>query len=249
MDAGIKEVVSVYPDITALSIAAAEAFTGVVRSTASRERHCAIALAGGHTPSMLYKVLAAEYREALPWTTVHIFFGDERFVPEDDPQSNFRMAKEMLLDHIPIPPENIHPIETHFSSAALAARQFDAQLHEFFGGKLPSFDLVLLGIGTDGHTASIFPSTEEPEDTNVWAINTTSPAQPTARISLTINVIDNAKNVYFLISGNEKREIVKRLIEEKREVSASNDTTKLPSARVTAQEQLRYFLDQAAYEA
>jgi 6-phosphogluconolactonase len=114
-------------------------------------------LSGGNTPRTLYGLLASEFRDQIPWAHVHVFWGDERYVSPDDPDSNYRMAKETLLDHVPCPAGNVHPMPTNFPSADAAARDYENTLRNYFGTDWPHFDLSLLGLGEEGYTASLFP--------------------------------------------------------------------------------------------
>ena len=151
--------IKVYPDLEALSQAAATLVVEQAsQAVAARGRFC-VALSGGGTPRRTYELLAAApFKEQAPWHRMHIFWGDERCVPLDDPRSNARMAKEAWLDHVPIPASQIHPM--YWAGApAEAARQYEAHLRQFFAGRPPRLDLVLLGLGDNGHTASLFPGT------------------------------------------------------------------------------------------
>lgn len=167
-----------------------------------------VALSGGSTPRALYRLLAGDpYRDRLRWDGIHFFWGDERHVPPDHPDSNFRMAREALLDHVPVPPGNIHRIAAEEPDAAVAAARYEAELRAFFHlspGEPPRFDLVLLGLGADGHTASLFPGTAAVHETEKLVVAVWVEAQKAFRITLTPAVLNAAARVIFLVSGEEK---------------------------------------------
>lgn len=165
-------------------------------------------LSGGSTPERLYKLLArSPYREQMPWEETFVFMGDERFVAEDDPAQNFLMARNALLDHVPLPPANRYPIDTYLPSAADAADEYESRLRDFFEGGAITFDLVLLGLGDDGHTASLFPGKPALDETD-RAVVASEPGllpPPVERVTLTFPVLNAARNVLFLITGEKKR--------------------------------------------
>ncbi len=148
----------IFPDIAALSQGAIEEILRILNDAVEKRGRFSIALSGGHTPAKLYALWAEKYKTQTPWDRVHLFFGDERFVPEDDLLSNYRMARETLIAHVPIPKENVHPMPTNFPSPEKAAEAYEVELRKFFGeGAAPAFDVQLLGLGVEGHTASLFP--------------------------------------------------------------------------------------------
>src|SRR5215470_15005101 len=166
------------PDVIVVADADALARTAADRILVHLRRsngRAAVCLAGGSTPERLYELLATErYRDALSWDHIHWFWGDDRFVPRDDPHSNFAMARRLLLDHVPTPSGNIHPIPTSVENVEQAARLYETELRRFYGAErlLPSrplFDLVLMGLGSDGHTASLFPGHAELGEKARWA--------------------------------------------------------------------------------
>jgi 6-phosphogluconolactonase len=231
----------VYSGITELSKAAAHELSEISRESIADRGRFLLALSGGNTPRTLYKVLARDYREIIDWQHVYLFWGDERYVPADDPESNFRLAKESLLDHITIPAENIYPIPTSYPDPWEAARAYSEDLATVFGEAAPSFDLILLGLGGDGHTASLFPGmTFDREDSRIVTV-TESPVPPRVRISLTMNVLNAARNIFFLISGKEKAEILQAVLESQDEKEPN-----YPAARVRPKETLTWFVDKNA---
>jgi 6-phosphogluconolactonase len=177
----------------------------------------AVALSGGRTPIDCYQQLAA-CPHPLPWDRTHVFFADERFVPHDDKASNYRMINEHLLSRIPIPKENIHPIITEGITIEDSAKQYEADMRTFFkigDNDIPVFDLIMLGIGGDGHTASLFPDTTALQETKRLAIPVSTNTSPAERISLSLGVINNAKNICFLVTGTSKAEAIKAILEDK----------------------------------
>ncbi|MBV9077611.1 MAG: 6-phosphogluconolactonase, partial [Methylobacteriaceae bacterium] len=202
----------------------------------------AVALSGGSTPRALYAELALEpLRSAVPWERVHWFWGDERFVPADHPDSNARMARAAFLDHVPAPPENIHPVPTDGASPAEAAGRYAAELARVYGADRldpgrPLFEIVLLGLGRDGHTASLFPGSPALAERERWAAAATSP-DGLARITLTYPALESARAVAFLVAGPDKADILRGVL------SGDSDA---PAARLRPAGSLTWFVDEAA---
>jgi 6-phosphogluconolactonase len=177
-----------------------------------------IVLSGGSTPRGLYELLAADpaIRDRLPWHHLHFFWGDERHVPPDHPQSNYRMAHESLFSLAPVPSENIHRVPAEEPEAALAAEKYEQELRTFFGlevGQLPRFDCILLGMGSDGHTASLFPETEALHTSNRLVVANWVDKFNAYRLTLTVPVLNHADLVMFLVSGHEKAEVLKEVLQ------------------------------------
>lgn len=177
-----------------------------------------VSLAGGSTPKGLYEHMARpDYAGKFPWGNTHFFWGDERLVPHTDSRSNFKMTREALLDKVPLPAENIHPVNTSLAGPQEAADDYERRLNIFFKtgpGVFPSFDLVLLGLGEDGHTASLFPGDPALEITDRLA----APAKinsPEPRVTLTYPVLNNAKNIIFLVSGESKKKILEAVLPDR----------------------------------
>ncbi|MGD2207047.1 MAG: 6-phosphogluconolactonase [Anaerolineae bacterium] len=210
------------------------------RAVASRGR-CSVALSGGSTPGPLYQLLTEEpYRTQIPWAQVHLFWGDERCVPPDDPDSNYRMAHETLIARVPIPPGNVHRMRGELAPEA-AARAYEHELQEFFCGPRTRFDLVLLGLGTDGHTASLFPGSMALDERGRLAVAVTAQYEdrPAHRVTLTLSAINTARYVWFLVSGSAKAESVRTVLE--------GPTKGLPAQLVQPMTgQLTWFLDAEA---
>ncbi len=205
----------VVPDASELARAAAGRLWGIARERAavlSRTGKSGalirIALSGGRTPRRTCEVLSAEpYRGRFPWDRVHFCQVDERWVPPDDPMSNRRMLREALLSRAPVPAENFHGVDTGLASPEEAARRYEDLLRSLCpdaGGGFPRFDAVLLGIGTDGHTASLFPGAPEDSSGRAWVAATSGGTPPLHRVTLTLGVLNAAANVIFLVSGKEK---------------------------------------------
>jgi 6-phosphogluconolactonase len=207
----------VLPDRTALAAEAARLVVARAAAALAEKDSFTFVLAGGTTPRDLYRTLAdpAEgFRAELPWQRIHLFWGDERHVPPDHPESNFRMAREALLDHVPIPRENVHRIPAEEPDAARAAARYEAELRDFFAGAdLPRCDLVLLGLGADGHTASLFPGSPALAERARWVAAPWVDALAASRITLTPPVINRAACVLFLVAGADKAPAVRAVLE------------------------------------
>ncbi len=183
------------------------------RLSVTRRQRFVVALSGGHTPRRLYEMLAGPpYRDEVAWEKTHVFWGDERCVPVDDGRSNGRMAREALLDHVPVPPTQVHPILCH-RKPEMTARQYGDLLHDFFCGKAPVFDLILLGLGENGHTASLFPQAEILKDRSSWTASIYLEAQGMHRVTLMPAVINRARLVVFLVTGDSKASVLKEVLD------------------------------------
>lgn len=225
MESGLRGEVRVYPDASGLTHAVARGLVDTLRVAAADAGGCSVALPGGNTPRALYRLLGSAYRAALPWEKVHIFWGDERYVPADNPRSNYRTVKEEWLDQIAIVPENVHPMPTDLADIDEAARRYEGTLRAYFPGPWPRFDLILLGLGPDGHTASLFPGSPALEERSRWVVPVRAPIEPPARLTLTLPVINHAAAVWFLVSGADKAEVLSKTLEGR----VGKD---LPAARV-----------------
>ena len=202
-----------YDDYEALSNAAAGIFVQQARQAMQMKGWFAVALSGGHTPQRTYELLAQPpYRDQVAWRQVHIFWGDERCVPHGDPRSNTRMVRQALLDQVPIPTSQIHPISCG-PAAREGADDYEAVLREFFGHQPPRFDLVFLGLGENGHTASLFPGSQVLEEKEHWVSEIYVAEQDLHRVTLTALLINQAAVVVFLVSGAQKAAIVKEVLE------------------------------------
>jgi 6-phosphogluconolactonase len=202
----------------------------------------AVALSGGSTPKLLYEHLAEPpYRDVFPWSRTHLFWGDERVVPHDDALSNYRMVREALLSRAPIQAANIHPVPTDCVSPEMAASDYERVLKSFYGADRldparPLFDVSLLGLGPDGHTASLFPGTAVLHERDRWAAAVVG-AKAEARITLTYPALESSRHTAFLVAGAEKRAIFLRF---------RHDDDSLPAARLRPAGTLNLFTDTAA---
>jgi len=196
---------------------AAETFCKLGTNAIRDRGRYTVALSGGSTPRGLHQQLATSFSTQLPWDKVFFFWGDERHVPPDFPESNFRMAKETLLSRLPIPEQNIFRMKGELPDANEAAVQYEQRLREFFKpapGEFPRLDFILLGMGPDGHTASLFPGTKGLEERQRWVIGNWVPQHDTWRITLTYPVINSSRVVMFLISGEGKGEMVRKALKD-----------------------------------
>jgi len=232
----------VLPTAADLFHAAAEEFVRVARTAIGAQGRFAVALSGGSTPKALYSLLATNYADFV-WNRVFLFFGDERHVPPTDPESNYRMVNESLLTKIAIPAENVFRVRTENPDATAAAAEYEAQLRRFFELKpneFPRFDLILLGVGPDGHTASLFPDSPALDESSRLVVANWVAKFNTHRITFTFPVLNRAAEVLFLASGADKAEMLHQVLEGK-----SNPP--LPSQRVQPSDgKLLWMLDEAA---
>jgi 6-phosphogluconolactonase len=195
--------VRIFPDAQALSAAAAAWVADEVAGSVRARGRASFVLSGGSTPRPLYELLAGRFTDRIPWTNVHVFWSDERYVPHDDPLSNYRMAREALLDRVGIPAVQVYPMPTHFPEPEAAARDYEIAVARYFADTSPVFDVMLLGIGADGHTASVFPgSAALTSGRIVEAVS--APAEPPTRLTLTLPVIAGARRIGVLVSGASK---------------------------------------------
>lgn len=213
-------------DLVELSRQTAEQFSQLAHECVEASGRITVAFSGGSTPKHLYSLLAsADYQNRIPWNNVELFWGDERCVPPDHPESNFRMAQEALLSRIQISAENIHRMRGEGQPQSAAA-EYEKELQRFFGlnsGGLPRFDLILLGIGEDGHTASLFPDSDALNDTEHLVLAPFVEKLNSYRLTLSLPVLINAANVWFLVAGPSKADAVQQAF------SSSSD---LPAAKV-----------------
>ena len=208
--------VRTYPDANSLARAAADHFAAVAASSIAARGHFSVALAGGSTPRPTYELLVTrESASQLDWSSVHVFWGDERGVPPDHPDSNYGMAREALLDHVPLAPANVHRIRGEIEPLQAAA-DYERTLRRFFSGAHEgagiTFDLALLGMGADGHTASLFPGSELLKEESRWVASYYADEVRGWRITLTPPAINAARHVTFLVSGPDKAETLLRVL-------------------------------------
>jgi 6-phosphogluconolactonase len=201
-----------------LAYRAAEAGAAIIKDAVQTTGRCALVLSGGDTPRDLYLRWASRFADEIPWASVHVFWGDERFVPLEDRRSNYRMAKEALLDHVPIPAANVHAMLTSLDTPDLAATSYETTLRQYSGGPRPRFDLLLLGLGPEGHTASLFPRSPGLDETARWVLPVTVPADPPSRLTLTLPALNGAAHTYFLVTGSEKAAALAHVLSDKADV-------------------------------
>ena len=223
---------------------AAEEVVRAANEAVKQRGRFTIALAGGSTPKSLYNLLATNARTALPWDRMFFFFGDERHVPPNDPDSNYRMADESMLSKIPVPAANVFRIPAENPDAEAVAEAYEETLKKFFAlqsGQFPRFDLILLGMGPDGHTASLFPGTAALQEKKRLVVANWVEKMKTHRITLTLPVLNAAHCIIFLVSGIDKASVLRTVLEE--DVSAEQYPSKLVRPR---DGKLIWLLDRAA---
>jgi 6-phosphogluconolactonase len=245
LEQGARRHVEVYADLDEVAHAAAELFVELCQPITSGDSTFNVALSGGSTPRALHTLLASSpYRDQVDWSKVQFYWGDERFVPPDDAESNYRMARETLLSSLSLDASQVHRFQTELGDPDAAAAQYEEELRRQFhlkAGELPQFDLVFLGMGPDGHTASLFPRTAGLQVTDRLAIANYVPKLEAYRLTLTTPVINHAAVVAFLVVGSEKAQTVARVLQ-----GASNPE-ELPSQLISPVDgDLYWILDQAA---
>jgi 6-phosphogluconolactonase len=231
----------IYDDLEALSHAAAGLFFQKAQHAVAERGWFAVALSGGSTPRRTYELLAEPpCRDRVPWSQVHVFWGDERCVPAGDPRSNARLAREALLDHVPVLADQVHPIDCA-EAPDQAAATYEALLRRFFGDEPPRFDLVFLGLGENGHTASLFPRTPVLEEQKRWVAAVQPAGQDLQRVTLTAPLLNQAAVVAFLVSGADKAGVLRAVLE------GPHDPRRLPAQLIAPPDGiLQWLLDEPA---
>lgn len=230
--------IEIHPDRAALVARSHQLLQERIQQAIAERDKCTIVLAGGSTPKPLYEALA---QAELPWSKLHIFWGDERYVPLDHPDSNAAMAKAAWLDRVPIPAEQIHIIPTHYGNPAAAADQYEQTLKQAFGTEKPTFDIVLLGMGDDGHTLSLFPHTAAVNVSDRLVTVGEKAGEP--RITLTVPLINQSRCVIFLVSGSNKQTALTQVLVQ------DADDNAFPARKIQPAGELWWLLDAAAGEA
>jgi len=200
-----------------LFAAAAEEVVHDANEAVGQRERFTIALSGGSTPKSLFNLLATNARSTLPWDRTFFFWSDERHVPPTDPDSNYRMANEVMLSKVPVPPQNVFRFPAENPDAAAVAREYEKSLQKVFhleAGAVPVFDLILLGMGPDGHTASLFPATAALQEKSRLVVANWVEKLKTHRMTFTLPVLNAARNVAFLVSGTDKAPALKAVLEE-----------------------------------
>lgn len=234
--------VRIFENLNEISNAAAAYVINLIEETLAKQEWFTFVLAGGNTPKPLYELLASEQAKRLPWEKVQFFWGDERYLPPTNDESNVKMARETLLQYLDIPVHHAHPMPTSFEDPEDAAQNYEELLEQFFQDAVPRFDLVLLGLGGDGHTASLFPGSGLLQEKERWVgVETESPKPPPTRLTLTYPALNAAKHVSFLASGKSKAKAVGKIL------GRSATPEKYPAAGVQPQNgDLIWWLDKAA---
>jgi 6-phosphogluconolactonase len=246
LEPGVDRRVRVYPNLASETVAAARHLAERGWEAVRVRGTFSLVLAGGRTPRGLYRLLARRYRESFPWRATEVFFGDERCVPPRDPDSNYAMARDALLSHVPIPRHRVHRLEGELRPPSAAAARYARLI-----GPLPSpeesaharFDLVLLGVGTDGHTASLFPNARALAERRRSVVAVRRPGQPPyrPRLTLTLPALGSSREVCFLVSGAEKAAAVASVLR-----SVRKGNPRFPASLVRGREATVWFLDRSS---
>ncbi|HZQ25371.1 MAG TPA: 6-phosphogluconolactonase [Terriglobales bacterium] len=208
--------IHVFPTLEQLFQSAADEFVKQVKDAVRKNGRFTVALSGGSTPKGLFALLASEYKDLLPWDKMYFFWGDERHVPPDHPESNYRMADEAMLSKLPHLAKNIFRVPAEKLDAAAAAREYEQTLRQFFrlqADELPNFNLIMLGMGPDGHTASLFPYSAALQEKHRLVTENWVEKFDTFRITATVPVLNNADEIMFLISGADKAMALREVLE------------------------------------
>jgi 6-phosphogluconolactonase len=237
--------IRIFADAEAVSQAAAQEFVRCAREAVAARGRFAVTLSGGSTPQRLYQLLADKpFKDEVDWGKVQLFWGDERCVPTDHKDSNYRMTREAMLTRVPIPPAQVHRMEAERTDLDQAARDYQAAIAKVFGvspdGEPPSFDLVLLGMGADGHTASLFPGTTALSETKRWVVPNYVPKFSANRLTLTTPILNKARQVLFLVAGADKPKPLHEVLE------GPPEPNRLPSQLIKPAGKLVWFLDRQA---
>ncbi|MGX5852511.1 6-phosphogluconolactonase [Dyadobacter jiangsuensis] len=228
-------------DTKALSASLAEWINNYIQQVLARQDRFTFVLSGGSTPKALYALLAeSPYKESIPWEKLHFFWGDERAVPFEDSRNNAKMCYEELLDKVPVKAENIHIMRTDITPEESAA-EYEQIVKSYFDGSETTFDFVLLGMGDDGHTLSLFPGTQVIHEQNALATSFFLQAQDMYRITLTAPVVNDAACVAFLAAGAGKAEVLKQVLKGEKNVDLYPSQIIQP-----VKGQLHWFVDEAA---
>jgi 6-phosphogluconolactonase len=234
----MQKFVEILPERTALIERGLSLVLAKLQAAIQSRGQFTLALAGGNTPKPLYEAMSTQ---SLPWENIQIFWGDERYVPADHPDSNQRMARQTWLDKVNLPESNIHPMLTEAGNPQVDAERHEAELRRFFGlsaGEFPIFDVILLGIGDDGHTASLFPHTEALQVRDRLVTVGNKDGQP--RLTFTVPLINHARCVVFLVEGENKRSALKQIF------APEADEMNYPARLIQPQGELWWLLDRSA---
>ncbi|QDT13289.1 6-phosphogluconolactonase [Planctomycetes bacterium K23_9] len=204
-----------FPNLLNLHQTVVDAFCELAESTISTTGRFRVSLSGGSTPKRIYEMLA---QRDLSWQHIHWFWGDERNVPHDHRDSNFLMVRKALLDHVPVPEANVHPVPVNVDDPKAAAQQYEATLRTYFeGDTFPQWDLALLGMGDDAHTASLFPQTDALNESERWFVENWVEKFDAFRYTLTAPAINSAAQSWFLIAGENKQDALAKVFSNQHE--------------------------------
>lgn len=235
--------IKIFPDPEAVAKAFADDFSKWVASVPEKNLPITVALSGGSTPQLLFRLWSEKYADKIDWSRIHFFWGDERCVAPEDGESNYGVAKRLFLDNINIEPTNVHRIRGEEDSE-LERTRYEKIIRDvvgFGGGSMPRFDLIILGMGNDGHTASIFPHESQFINSDRVCEVANHPKSGQKRITLTGRVLNSARRIAFLITGMNKAEVLQQVVHK------SGDWEEFPAAHVTANE-IDFYVDRAAAE-
>lgn len=210
--------INIFNDVEDVSLAVAKEFIRLAKESIILNGRFSVVLAGGTTPLNTYKILADSMKSELDWNKVFFFFGDERFVSKESIDSNYFMIKSVLFDKIQIPTQNVFSFNCDNLSVEDSVLDYKKKITSVFGNVLPKFDLVLLGMGQDGHTASIFPSSKTIFSKDIIEIERNSPKPPSIRITMTYELINNAKNILIMVSGQDKANTLNKVLNNKKDI-------------------------------
>ncbi len=233
----------VYGDAGQLARAAAELFVNTAADSIEARGRFWVALSGGTTPRRLYKLLATStFSSRVDWGRIGIFWGDERYVPADDPDSNYRMTAEALLQHVPIPFMNVYRVPTELDPPQAAADTYEHEIRQCFRGfdSVPQFDLIYLGLGTNGHTASLFPHSPALKETSRLVLADFVAEVAAWRITMSTSLLNRGRTVAFLITGQEKADALREVL------LGPRDPARLPAQLIAPEGQLLWMVDEAA---
>jgi len=234
--------IRVFPDVDTLSEEAADLIVKLSQEAVEKHGRFLLALSGGQSPGPLYERLAkTPYRDQIPWKQTWVFWSDERYVPLTDARSNAGMAMELLLRQVPIPEDQILPVYNESTNAEKAAAEYEAAIFRITGREAQRFDLIMLGCGEDGHTASLFPGSPVIDEKNALVAAVQSPTGDMKRVTMTLPLLNQSRAVLFIVHGQAKAEIVWQIHEDR------TDSTQLPAQLIRPSDgELLWFLDSAA---
>jgi 6-phosphogluconolactonase len=244
MGESVRPEVHAFDTLRDASLALAERIAEMARAAIADKGRFSIALSGGKTPELLYGFLADEYADKMEWASVHLFWGDERYVPQDHPDSNFRMAHKAWISKVQIPQQNVYRIHTEEKTPEKAAESYEKVLADYFRASeeasASTFDVILLGLGVDGHTASLFPGGAVLSEKNHWVAAVDAPPSvfPKKRITLTLPLINRSRDAIFLALGEEKKSVIHAILEGPEKAKKI-----YPAASVKPRERLLWYVD------